>query len=200
ATEWLNAKSGPQQVKGHPTLVHFWSISSETAKINLAQVAELRERRREGLRVIAVHVPQSEAEKSVRAVRDATTRLNLIEPCALDNNLTMSRAVEELPVYFLFDPEGAIYSSGTDLEVIEDQLDQLLAELRAQSPFCAACELFLNKEAMFCANCGSPLTLPGSETHPYYEDHFNSALPTIRLSNPDPLIGHRIDGRYELLA
>jgi serine/threonine-protein kinase len=60
--------------------------------------------------------------------------------------------------------------------------------------------LFLNKEAMFCANCGSPLTLPGPGTHPYYEDHFNSALPTIRLANPDPLIGHRVDGKYELLA
>jgi hypothetical protein len=88
ATEWLNSKSSEQQVKGHPTLVHFWSISSETAKTNLAQVAELRDqRRREGLRVIAVHVPQSEAEKNPRAVRDAITRLNLTEPCALDNNL-----------------------------------------------------------------------------------------------------------------
>jgi predicted Ser/Thr protein kinase len=199
ATEWLNAKSGPQQVKGHPTLVHFWSISSEKAKTNLAQVAELRDqRRREGLRVIAVHVPQSDAEKSARAVRDATTRLNLIEPCALDNNRKLGQ--EELPVYFLFDAEGEVRSSSTDLDAIEDQLDQLLAELRTQNPFCAPCELFLNKEAMFCANCGSPLTLPGPGTHPYYEDHFNSALPTIRLANPDPLIGHRVDGKYELLA
>lgn len=201
ATEWLNAKSGPQQVKGHPTLVHFWSISSETAKINLAQVAELRDqRRREGLRVIAVHVPQSDAEKSSRAVRDATTRLNLTEPCALDNNLTISRANEELPVYFLLDADGEVRSSSTAFDAIEDQLDQLLAELRTRNPFCAACELFLNKEAMFCANCGSPLTLPGPGTHPYYEDHFNSALPTIRLVNPDPLIGHKVDGKYELLA
>src|ERR1044071_1403959 len=91
ATEWLNAKSGPQQVKGHPTLVHFWSISSETAKTNLAQVAELRDqRRREGLRVIAVHVPQSEAEKSARAVRDAITRLNLTSPAP---SITISRLV-----------------------------------------------------------------------------------------------------------
>jgi Protein kinase domain len=201
ATEWLNAKSGPQQVKGHPTLVHFWSISSETAKTNLAQVAELRDqRRREALRVIAVHVPQSEAEKNTRAVRDAVTRLNLSEPCALDNNLKISRGQEDLPLYFLFDPEGELRGFSSDLEVIDDQLDQLLVELRTQNPFCAACELFLNKEAMFCANCGSPLTLPGPGTHPYYEDHFNSALPTIRLANPDLLIGHKIDGKYELLA
>jgi hypothetical protein len=201
ATEWLNSRSSEQQVKGHPTLVHFWSISSETAKTNLAQVAELRDqRRREGLRVIAVHVPQSEAEKNPRAVRDAITRLNLTEPCALDNNLKISRGQEDLPLYFLFDAEGAPRSFSNDFDAIDDQLDQMLGELRNQNPFCAACELFLNKEAMFCANCGSPLTLPGPGQHPYYEDHFNSALPTIRLANPDPLIGHRIEGKYELLA
>jgi len=201
ATEWLNSRSSAQQVKGHPTLVHFWSISSETAKTNLAQVAELRDqRRREGLRVIAVHVPQSEAEKSPRAVRDAIVRLNLTEPCALDNKLKISRGQEDLPLYFLFDPEGAIRSFSSDLDVVENELDQMLAELRNENPFCAACELFLNKEAMFCANCGSPLTLPGPGAHPYYEDHFNSALPTVRLANPDPLIGHKIDGKYQLLA
>ena len=116
ATEWLNARSGPQQVKGHPTLVHFWSISSETAKTNLAQVAELRDqRRREGLRVIAVHVPQSDTEKNPRAVRDAIERLNLTEPCALDNNLKISHGREDLPLYLLFDPEGGTRSFSTNL-------------------------------------------------------------------------------------
>src|SRR4029078_1885538 len=82
ATEWLNSRSGAQQVKGHPILVHFWSISSETAKTNLAQVADCRHQpRREGRRVIAVHVPQSEAENSPRPVREAIARLNLTEPC-----------------------------------------------------------------------------------------------------------------------
>jgi hypothetical protein len=204
ATEWLNGRVTTRQTKGHPTLVHFWSISSETAKTNLAQVAQIRDqRKREGIRVIAVHVPQSQAEKDPKAVRDAISRLNLTEPCALDNDHRVSQGQEELPAYFLFDPDGEIRSSATGangLDIIEDDLDQLLGELRNNKPFCVACELFLNQEAMFCADCGSPLTLPGPNTHPYYEDHFNSALPTIRLANPDPLIGHKIDGKYELVA
>jgi hypothetical protein len=205
ASEWLNGRVTTRQTKGHPTLVHFWSISSEAAKNNLAQVAEIRDqRRREGVRVIAVHVPQSEAERDPNAVRDAIARLNLTEPCALDNDQRVSQGQEDLPAYFLFDPEGEIRNSATGaggLDVIEDKLDHLLAELRAKNPFCVACELFLAKEAMFCADCGSPLTLPGSGAHPYYENHFQqSALPTIRLTNPDPLIGHKIDGKYELLA
>src|ERR1041385_2045918 len=86
ATEWLNRQTTTRQIKGHPTLVHFWSISSEASKINLAQIAELRDqRKREGLRVVAVHVPQSEAEKDSRTVRHAIERFNLTEPCALDN-------------------------------------------------------------------------------------------------------------------
>ena len=204
ATEWLNGQRTSWQTKGHPTLVHFWSISSEAAKTNLSQVTALREhRKREGLRVIAVHVPQSEAEKDARAVRDAATRLNLTEPCALDNNQKISYGQENLPAYFLFDPEGVLRRSETDangLEAIEDELDQMLSELRANNPFCATCELFLDKEALFCANCGSPLTLPGPGTHPYYEEHFNAALPTVRFVNSDPLIGHKIDGKYELVA
>src|SRR5829696_723382 len=204
ASEWLNGQTTARQTKGHPTLVHFWSISSETSKANLAQVAGLRDQRqREGLRVVAVHVPQSEAEKNPRVVRDAIARLNVTEPCALDNDYKVSQGHEDLPAYFLFDPEGEIRSStsgANGLEIIEDELDQMLAALRVRSPFCAACELFLNKEALFCANCGSPLTLPGPGTHPYYESHFHSSLPTIRLANPDPLIGHKIDGKYELVA
>jgi predicted Ser/Thr protein kinase len=204
ATAWLNGQTTLRQTKGHPTLVHFWSLGSEASKTNIAQVADLRDqRKREGLRVIAVHVPQSEAEKDPRAVRDAIARLNLTEPCALDNAQQISQGQEVLPVYLLLDPRGKIRSSATGahgLEAIEDELDQLFGELRANDPFCAACELFLNKEAMFCAECGSPLTLPGPGAHPYYEKHFYSSLPTVRLTNPDPLIGHKVDGKYELVA
>ena len=100
ATEWLNGQTTARQTKGHPTLVHFWSISSESSKINLTHVAELRDqRKREGLRVIAVHVPQSEAQKNPRTVRDAIARLNLTEPCALDNDLKVSQEQKDLPAY-----------------------------------------------------------------------------------------------------
>jgi serine/threonine-protein kinase len=208
-TEWLERPAKPVHSKGHPTLVHFWSINSETAKINMTHVAALRDqRKREGLRVIAVHVPQSEAEKDPRLVREAVARLNLIEPCAIDNTRKLrdsfpsSAAV--VPAYFLFDPEGNLRSAASamdGLDAIEDHLDQMLAELRSNNPFCPTCELFLDKEAMFCAECGSPLSLPNSSgVHPYYENYFNSSLPTVRLVNPDPLIGHVIDGKYKLLA
>lgn len=212
ATDWLNRDEATgihRETKGRPVLIHFWSLSSEPAKTNLMKVADLRDqRKREGLRVIAVHSPQSESEKDLGAVRDAIERLNVTEPCALDNDRKLIDALGErddvLPAYYLFDIDGGLRGSATGangLDQLEDDLDQLLVELRAKHPFCPQCELFLNKEAMFCAECGLPLSLPASAgAHPYYENHYQASLPTIRLVNPDPLIGRIIDGKYELIA
>jgi len=215
ATEWLNRPAADARVKrnletkGHPTLVHFWSISAEDSKINLAQVAQLRDQRKhDGLRVIAIHSPQSETEKESRTISDAIARLNLSEPCALDNNHRLREAFtnvpEELPAYYLFDVDENLVQSATGangFDAIEDQLDEILAKLRTERPFCPLCELFLNKEAMFCAECGLPLSLPGSgKTHPYYENQYQASLPTVRLFDLDPLVGHVIDGKYELVA
>lgn len=213
ATEWLNQatpnahESIDRETKGRPILIHFWSINSQISKINFAQVAELRNRgKRDGLRVIAVHIPQSEEEKNAQTVREAMAKLHLTEPCVLDNEHKLRDAFFNepglVPAYYLFDIEGRLRSFSAKenaLEVLEDQLDQMLAELRARYPFCPECELYLNEDAMFCSDCGLPLILPGPRgTHPYYENHYAASLPTVRLVNPDPLIGHTIDGKYEL--
>src|SRR5205807_1131631 len=150
------------QTRGRPTLVHFWSINSEVSQANLSHVAELRDgRKREGLRVIAVHVPRSQAESDTRAVRDAIARLNLTEPCALDNEHKLRDAYLNeqgaVPAYYLFDNEGRLRSFSTGqngLTIIEDELDQMLADLRGRHPFCPECEFFLNEEALYCADCG----------------------------------------------
>jgi hypothetical protein len=217
-TSWLNRKttSGPdtknidaasRATKGRPTLVHFWSINSETSKLNLSQVADLRDqRKREGLRVIAVHVPETEAEKNPQVIREVTSRFNLTEPCALDNDYKLRDAFmngeESIPAYFLFDTSGKLRGFSYEahgLESLEDELDKMLSALRSRYPFCPECELFLNQDAMFCADCGLPLTLPGG-SHPYYEEHHSASLPTVRLANPDPLIGQTIEGKYKLMA
>lgn len=210
ATAWLNRATPPvRETKGRPTLVHFWSIDCPGANVNLSHIAELRDqRKREGLRVVAIHVPVSSAKNELRAVQDAIARLNLTEPCALDNERKLFAAFlnEEkiVPAYYLFGPDGKLdYFSTVEsgLVELEDQLDQMLVALRTQRPFCPQCELFLDEEAMFCSDCGLPLILPSSRgTHPYYETHHSASLPTVRLVNPDPLIGRVIGGKYELTA
>ena len=209
AAEWLNEATNAHVAKGRPLLVHFWSISSDISAANIPQLAELRDRRkREGLRVIAVHLPMRKDERDTEDVRQAAAELNLTEPCALDNFHTLRdlfmETKDDLPAYYLFDIEHRLQSSASSrngLVIIEDALAQMLIDLREHHPFCPQCELFLNREALFCADCGLPLSLPSSEgPHPYYEKHISAALPTQRLVNPDPLIGQKIEGKYELLA
>jgi hypothetical protein len=121
-------------------------------------------------------------------VRDAIARLNLTEPCALDNDYRVSHRGQNLPAYFLFESRRQaprLRNRCERTDQIEDDLDQLLVELRANNPFCATCELFLNKNAMFCADCGSPLTLPGPGAHPYYEAI--SSLPCPRFNSSTPI-------------
>jgi predicted Ser/Thr protein kinase len=208
ATQWLNqATPNAREANGRPTLVHFWAINSKVSETNLPHVVELRDRRkREGLRVIAVHLPRREEERDTRAVRDTIARVNLTEPCALDNEHKLREAFlneqGSVPAYFLFDPQRRLRSFSTGeggLEIIEDELDRMLLDLRGRHPFCPECELFLDEDALYCSECGLPLTLPGSRgTHPYYEKHHSASLPTVRLVNPDPLIGRIIEGKYEL--
>lgn len=210
ATEWFNrpAAEAVHETKGRPTLVHFWSISCEISEANLRHVGELRdERKREGLRVIAVHLPRFEAETDTEAVREAIAKLHLTEPCAVDNEHKLRDAFLNeqgyVPAYYLFDTQGKLrsFTAGErGLVMLEDRLDQMLENLRGLYPYCPECELFLNEDALFCSDCGLPLALPGSDRkHPDYQNE-SAALPTQGLPDPDPLIGRVIDGKYELTA
>jgi tRNA A-37 threonylcarbamoyl transferase component Bud32 len=210
ASEWLNQTTpNTPETKGRPTLVHFWSVNSKISETNLSHIAQLRDqRKREGFRVIAVHLPPANEKTETQTVREALAKLNVTEPCALDNEHKLRDAFLNylgiMPAYYLFDADGKLrrFSAGENgLETIEDELDQIIADLRTSRPFCPQCQMFLNEDAMFCAECGLPLTLPGSRgTHPYYEKLHAASLPTIRLFNPDPLVGHILDGKYELTA
>ena len=137
ATEWFNATgaAAAEQAKGHPTLVHFWSVSCGMCKENLPRVSEWRDRHeQDGLRVIAVHMPRYEADTDAEAVRDAVTTYNITEPCAVDNEHRLRDAFQNeqgyVPAYYLFDAEGKLrgFAAGEyGLKVIGQALDRVLA-------------------------------------------------------------------------
>lgn len=140
ATEWFNATgaAAEAEAKGHPVLVHFWSVSCGTCKENLPRVAEWRDRRAgEGLRVVAVHMPLQEADTDVETVREAVATCQITEPCAVDNEHRLRDAFQNeqghVPAYYLFDAEGKLrgFAAGEfGLKVIGPALDRVLAEKR----------------------------------------------------------------------
>src|ERR1043166_2409323 len=117
AAEWFNATGAhaAAEAKGHPVLVHFWSVSCGVCKENLPRVAEWRDgRASQGLRVVAVHMPRYEADTDVEQVRDAVTEYDITEPCAVDNEHRLRDAFQNeqgyVPAYYLFDAEGKLRS------------------------------------------------------------------------------------------
>jgi thiol-disulfide isomerase/thioredoxin len=140
ATEWFNATGAhaAAEAKGHPTLVHFWSVSCGLCKENLPRVAEWRDgRAAEGLRVVAVHMPRYEADMDAEAVREAIAAYNITEPCAVDNQHRLRDAFQNeqgfVPAYYLFDAEGHLrgFAAGEyGLKVIGPALERVLAANR----------------------------------------------------------------------
>ena len=141
ATEWLNATGAraEAEAKGHPVLVHFWSVSCGLCKENLPRVAELRDKHAtEGLRVVAVHMPRYEADTDAEAVREACATLDITEPVAVDNAHKLRDAFQNdqgyVPAYYLFDAEGKLrcFAAGErGLSMITPALERVLASARA---------------------------------------------------------------------
>jgi thiol-disulfide isomerase/thioredoxin len=137
ATEWFGGTQAHAEceVKGRPTLVHFWASSCGICKDNLPRVAEWREEKRDhGLRVVAVHMPRYESDTDVEVVRDLISKFNITEPCAVDNEHKLREAFQNdqgfVPAYYLFDAEGKLRSFAAGergLDMLKSALDRVLA-------------------------------------------------------------------------
>ena len=136
ATEWLGKtqEHAEAEAQGHPTIVHFWSVSCGICKDNLPRIADWRDSRRDaGLRVIAVHMPRYEADTDVEAVRDAVATYKITEACAIDNEHKLREAFQNeqgyVPAYYLFDAEGKLRSFAAGergLDLLKATLDRIM--------------------------------------------------------------------------
>jgi thiol-disulfide isomerase/thioredoxin len=137
ATEWFGGTQAhaEAEAEGHPTLVHFWSVSCGICKENMPRINEWREGRREdGLRVIAVHMPRYEADTDVETVREAISNYDITEPCAVDNQHKLREAFHNehgyVPAYYLFDAQGKLKSFAAGergLDMLSSAVERILA-------------------------------------------------------------------------
>ena len=142
ATEWFNATQSraENESEGHPTLVHFWAVSCGICKDNMPRVNEWRDaRREEGLRVVAVHMPRYEADTNIEDVREAISKYNITEPCAVDNMHRLREAFKNdqgfVPAYYLFDAEGKLrcFAAGErGLDMLASALERVMAGAQKQ--------------------------------------------------------------------
>lgn len=137
ATEWFGATQAHAEAESRdrPTLIHFWSVSCGVCKDNLPRVAEWRDERKEqGLRVIAVHMPRYESDTDIETVREAIATNKITEPCAVDNEHKLRDAFQNdqgyVPAYYLFDAQGKLRSFAAGergLDLLKATLDRILA-------------------------------------------------------------------------
>lgn len=133
ATEWLNhtGAHAEHEMESHVTLIHFWAISCAACMDNFARLAEWRDTHAEaGLRIIAVHTPDTKEDADTESVRDAVLENNITEPCAIDNGHALrdrfANGQADLPAYYLFDREEKLIvcAVGKDgLKEIESALE-----------------------------------------------------------------------------
>ena len=136
ATEWLSgsAEDALKDTKGHPVLIHFWSLSCAMCKDNLPRVAEWREKYASaGLRLIAIHMPRYPEDANIDAVREAVTQYEINDPSAIDNEHKLSDAFQNekgyVPAYYLFDDSHKLKSFAAGeygTRVMEPALERML--------------------------------------------------------------------------
>ncbi len=136
ATEWFGGTQAAAEaaVEGQPTLIHFWSGSCGVCKDNLPRIAQWRDEKREqGLRVIAIHMPRYESDTDVETVRDLINIHGVSEPVAVDNEHKLKDAFHNtqgfVPAYYLFDREGKLRSFAAGergLDMLKSALERVL--------------------------------------------------------------------------
>jgi thiol-disulfide isomerase/thioredoxin len=143
ATEWFGGTQAhaEAEAEGHPTLVHFWSVSCGVCKDNLPRVAQWRDEKREqGLRVIGIHMPRYESDTDIEMVRDLIGKYGIVEPVAVDNEHKLKEAFQNeqgfVPAYYLFDSEGKLRSFAAGergLDMLKTALERILSTASVSS-------------------------------------------------------------------
>lgn len=132
-TEWINGEVKKEDLKGHPVLIHFWAVSCYMCKESLPQINEWRDQY-EGeysLKVIGVHMPRSESDTDIDAVKAMVKQYELKHPIIIDNEHAVTDAFqnEYVPAYYLFDGEDQLrhFQAGEKgLKMVEQRLHKIL--------------------------------------------------------------------------
>jgi thiol-disulfide isomerase/thioredoxin len=115
ATEWFNGTQEDtlENIKGKPTLVHFWAVSCGICKEKMPQLNELKSKYGAlGLQTVAIHMPRYEADTDTELVKQAIETNHISEPTAIDSLHKLKDAFLNeqgwVPVYYLFDAAGKL--------------------------------------------------------------------------------------------
>lgn len=141
ATTWFNGslEGLEEQIKGKPTLVHFWAVSCGICKQKMPQLQEMSAKYAgRGLQTVAVHMPRYEADTDLDTVNEAMFENRITEPVAVDSLHKLKEAFQNdqgwVPVYYLFDAEGKLKTRAAGefgVSVLQTALDKMFPAVEA---------------------------------------------------------------------
>src|SRR5580692_3351665 len=106
ATAWVNGEPSPEELRGLPVVVSFWSKSCYLCHDTAEQFGVWRDKfAKQGVKFVAVHQPRSEDELDVAAVtKDALEEMKLTQPVAVDNDHAIVERFQNefVPAFYVF--------------------------------------------------------------------------------------------------
>lgn len=135
ATEWLNGQVSRDELVGNkPTLIHFWSVSCHLCKEAIPQVNEFRDKYKDKLNVIAVHMPRSEDDLNLNLIKKTAEEHGISQPIFVDSEHKLNEIFENqyVPSYYVFDKEGKLrhfQAGGSGMKMLEKRVNRVLDEL-----------------------------------------------------------------------
>jgi thiol-disulfide isomerase/thioredoxin len=140
ATAWVNGQPSPDELRGLPVVVSFWSKSCYLCHDTAEQFGVWRDKfAKQGVKFVAVHQPRSEDELDVAAVtKDALEEMKLTQPVAVDNDHAIVERFQNefVPAFYVFNRNHEMrhfQAGGKGFERIEAAIDRVLEETPQES-------------------------------------------------------------------
>jgi len=135
AVQWLNSSpiTRADVIGEKPTLFHFWSVSCDSCKKGMSNMTSFYQEYRDKLNVVTVHMPRSEEDRNLEAVKQTANDYHLTEPIFVDNEHVLTELFKNryVPSFYLFDRNGKlrfVQSGKTGTPLLRNRLNRLLKE------------------------------------------------------------------------
>ncbi len=136
ATAWVNGDVLPEELRGKPVVVSFWSQTCHLCHETAEAFAQLRDTfSKRGVAFIAVHQPRSENELDIEIVKkDALEEMKIAQPLAIDNDhAIVDRFQNEfVPAFYVFNRQHEMrhfQAGGKGFERIGAAVERVLGEV-----------------------------------------------------------------------
>jgi thiol-disulfide isomerase/thioredoxin len=134
ATAWVNGKMKRENLIGEKlTLIHFWSVSCHECKEIMPQVSQLRDKYKNDINFIAVHMPRSKEDTDIEIIKNVALKFKITQPIYIDNQMSLTDAFNNqyVPAYYVFDKKGVLrhfQAGGSGMKLLEKRVNSLINE------------------------------------------------------------------------